>query len=594
MVSECKLTLKISDLTSTASRFILDRQLKWGYQWQSDTVELPRLKIVANKTIEAILGDLDAPLKSKYMCSWAYKSIRDTHLTTALDLRLFHQRFNSLFGTREGRCLSRGESCSGRSPLACQRFVGAIIKDLDQSAHNPPCAGNCKTLHWDEDSYRRVTGARAVSIKDTNRNHLRYRQASKKTMAVSHVWSHGQGGRPEEVLTNGKPGGFNSCLHERYCKLAQNVGCDSYWMDTPCIPEDHQLRKESIANINKVFSESCITLVCDRDIMSIDVSALLPLLEKGQSISPAMLQLCECIISTLLVCDWNIRSWTLLESMRGRQHIYLLCKDDNLLSLKEIIDLVCNHGRIDIAVLFLANQHMLPSVKHDEPYAYPFGHVEEQANLGFISKESAAVMLSRRHASRDGDDIVIWSLLVADEPYYDAAEWWKDIATSFNLVTPMGFLISSVPRISGVDGFSWAPKKPGIHLSPSEVSKKVYHPFSQRDSRRAFVMKDGIQGRWGVHKFATNAPSTNTNTEFERLRLNLAESGYKRGVLLQPLKRNGGDLANKYLGCDGFLFGVCGSRDDNDVERWRWAGVFEWALVESLPEFMIEEGFWIR
>ena len=39
-------------------------------------------------------------------------------------------------------------------------------------------------------------------------------------MALSHVWSHGQGGRPED--------GINLCLQERYCRLAGHFNCDSY------------------------------------------------------------------------------------------------------------------------------------------------------------------------------------------------------------------------------------------------------------------------------------------------------------------------------------------------------------------------------
>lgn len=69
-------------------------------------------------------------------------------------------------------------------------------------------------------------------------------------------------------------GGFNACLHDRYAGIARKLDCDSYWMDTPCILEDHELRAESIANINKVFTESKVTLVRDKDIMDIDIKSL--------------------------------------------------------------------------------------------------------------------------------------------------------------------------------------------------------------------------------------------------------------------------------------------------------------------------------
>jgi hypothetical protein len=387
-------------------------------------------------------------------------------------------------------------------------------------------------------------------------------------------------------------------------------------MDTPCIPEDHQLRKESIANINKVFTQSCVTLVCDKDIMSIDVS---PLLGDECSTSPAMLELRESIIATLLVCDWNVRSWTLLESMRGRQHIYLLFKHDIVLCLKTILDLVSTHGSIDIAILFLGSQHMLPAIRHDRVFDQPFGVVEQQASLGFIDKESAAALLSRRHASREGDEIVIWSLLASDKPYYNATDWWKSNAECFTMPTRMGFLVSSVPRIEDVEGLSWAPKKPGIYLGKDELDRKIYHPYVDQKTERANVWRSGLVGVWGVCVFSTTAEAEadpgprlgsesevsnscnhkSTHSKIAELGAMLRGLGYERGVLLQPLEnvwRGFKEKASRYRGCDGFLFGVCGSRRGEEVkvegkmlEKWEWVGVSEWGLDEELPEFGIQQ-----
>ena len=138
------------------------------------------------------------------------------------------------------------------------------MKIQDQSAHALPCRGGCPRLYWDRSSYESVTGGRAVSIAHSTGSKLRYCAASYSTMAVSHVWSHGQGGRPEDPLEDGGGTGFNSCLHRRYSSIAASRGCDSYWMDTPCIPQDHHLRSEAIREINTVFAQSRLTLVCDR------------------------------------------------------------------------------------------------------------------------------------------------------------------------------------------------------------------------------------------------------------------------------------------------------------------------------------------
>ncbi len=97
------------------------------------------------------------------------------------------------------------------------------MKITDQSAHDESCSRHCKRLFWNETSYRSVAGARAVKlVDDPPQGELTYCEASGETLAVSHVWSHGQGGRPE--LGHG----FNHCLHRRYIAIAQSLGCSSY------------------------------------------------------------------------------------------------------------------------------------------------------------------------------------------------------------------------------------------------------------------------------------------------------------------------------------------------------------------------------
>jgi hypothetical protein len=126
-------------------------------------------------------------------------------------------------------------------------------------------------------------------------------------MAVSHVWSHGQGGRPEDDPAN-EGTGLNSCLHDRYVRISKAYGCDSYWMDTPCISTDHRLCQIAITNINQVFADSKLTLICDKDLMAIDIE-------------PLNVEVQESILATVLVCDWNVRAWTLLEALRDRRNL---------------------------------------------------------------------------------------------------------------------------------------------------------------------------------------------------------------------------------------------------------------------------------
>ena len=70
---------------------------------------------------------------------------------------------------------------------------------------------------------------------------------------------------------------------------------------------------EAIKHINRIFSNSKSTLVCDRDLMSIEVGA-----------SPAQ-TIVEVLLVTLLVCDWNVRAWTFLESMLLLLFFHTVC-----------------------------------------------------------------------------------------------------------------------------------------------------------------------------------------------------------------------------------------------------------------------------
>ncbi len=121
------------------------------------------------------------------------------------------------------------------------------------------------------------------------------------------------------------------CLHKKYCSLAKTLGCESYWMDSTCIPDDEQLRTEAIKSINSIFRDSKVTLISDQDIQSV-------------SIDNSSIEELETLLSVLLVCDWGVRAWTMLEAIRGNTSIQILCKDDNKIVLKESYSICINLG----------------------------------------------------------------------------------------------------------------------------------------------------------------------------------------------------------------------------------------------------------
>ncbi|OKL60969.1 hypothetical protein UA08_03689 [Talaromyces atroroseus] len=477
--------------------WILKLILDWGYDYDNDEkmIGLKRVLNVRARSPEMQFGFSNTP----YMCPWAFELLCSDRVAILQDFRVFHARFNAIFTDRPPRCRQIGQNgakidltCDGSSPEACHRFQSMKVED--QSAHVSNCGGNCAVISWDEISYKSVErGGRAVSLKQTNERFLRYCPASKTTLVISHVWSHGQGGRPED--------GFNYCLHQRYAAISQALGCDSYWMDTPCIPDDYGLRNEAIANINRVFSESKATLICDRDLMDIDVSNL-------------TVSLRESILATLLVCDWNVRSWTLLEGMRGRRNVHILCRNNRTVSLSECLDVLLHEGRLDFIYLLLAAQQFIPYFGQDSSWdneADPStrSQIERMKTRGIkgrVTVEVGSCLLSHRHASRPGDEVVIWSLLISDSVHRTAVNLWQSLEGQ---MVQTGFLMSSLPRIKGHKGLGWAPSRPNFppHTtsSPADPEHEGVAPLTQRifpstgyGTSSALITPKGLDGPWHV------------------------------------------------------------------------------------------------
>lgn len=540
-----------------------------------------------------------------YLCNAAFELLRTSRSSLALDFRGLIDRFDSQFPSAKGRCIKDSDlSCKGGVLDSCQRFTRAEAKA--QSFHASECNANCPRIQWDEASYRRSANPRAV-IADLNSRSksLLYCKASSNTMAISHVWSHGQGGRPED--------GINLCLHKKYCGLAKALGCESYWIDSTCIPDDEQLRTEAIKSINSIFCDSKVTLISDQDIQSV-------------SIDNSSIEEFEALLSVLLVCDWGVRAWTMLEAIKGNSSVQLLCKDDNTIVLEDVLQRVHQFGAVDIAVLLGCVQHLLPSVDA--------GSDRETEEIGHL--------LSQRYASREGDEILIWGLLSTSNVTKSIHDFWclqRDVKSAF--------LVSSASRIEAIPGLSWAPATPYIRPEQRSVELgnglyqkySVYYPsYDGRGSQSVQRTPKGLFGKWLCLDMnlefiedlcescqAGKTPSLwldqdrkslvyseNPNTEVDpeldlhpmpdfanacaKLRMFAVTPGTKV-KLLRPLAA---DEMNAYDGGDRrgenfellVIVCVCMKRhEDKSLEHqceWQWKGVYEWQ-DRSVEGWTVEE-----
>lgn len=542
---------------------------------------LPKIHTILEKQYWQQLHD------TQYLCGWSYRSLRYDRASISMDLRYLSSLHHNNFGDRFPICNPGPSQCDGSSSQNCRRFKDTEVQN--QSMHDFRCDKHCPRLFWSRESFVNVSGAPAVDIASTSDNVLQYRKATEKTMAISHVWSHGQGGRPEQVGPEGT--GFNLCLHRRYADLAASLGCDSYWMDTACIPVEKDLRQDCIRRIDNIFAESEKTLICDRDIMTIDVSK-------------HTVEAYESVLATLLVCDWGLRAWTMLESVRARKNLYLLCRCNQVVRLETICKAVHARGRIDLIILLLGRDNLFPqrdaiALELFDEVEPPDDH-ERAIGDGYLSIGEASALLSHQHASRDGDDLLIWSLLIGEKRHQDPLDMWKQqVGKSIKT----GLLLSSAQRIHGHPGWGWAPHLPNQlqHVKFSGKTSKVYPAYDGSETSQALITAEGLQGRWLIcHLPTPSASSESSNTPHSRTDSLFAEitASYLQdfphcvsGALLQAMPRIGPRvIPSRYRGAQGHLMVVvCKQQLETGGFGWEWRGIYEWNAAVPLPDFKIED-----
>lgn len=359
------------------------------------------------------------------------------------------------------------------------------------------------------------------------------------------------------------------------------MGCDSYWMDTPCIPTDHLLRREAIMHINRIFAQSKVTLVCDRDLMQIGID------------EDVSVETYELILVTAMTCDWNVRAWTFLEAFRARQSIYLLCKHNKIVSLQRTVETVHYKGSLDIGILLLTVSHLLPPRRRLWGTT-PTARKEDQlTSKGFLTLPSSASYLSYRPASRPGDDIVIWSLLLDDVVCETAVELWRSRQESFSHTS---FFVSTTPRLN-IWRLGWAPASPRFYLDSSEASKPRSMGINDTDAALGQITAEGLKAGWlfcklgrlimKISKLPVGRKALNTSN-IQIIRQKFLRK-YQWGALLRPAQRNHPEYnipATNKEDASQVLIVVCGSNDNpQDGAVWKWRGVHEWDLREPLPAF---------
>ena len=324
-------------------------------------------------------------------------------------------------------------------------------------------------------------------------------------------------------------------------------------------------------------------------------------------VSDLTLEIEESILATVLVCDWNLRAWTFLKSVRGRHNIHLLCRGNRTISFLRVVRDVLDHGSIDLAILSMAVPQMLPEVSK----------VHESR---FMTREEGGQNLSYRPASRKGDDVIIWSLLVNDDSYDSPEEFWRNKGPRYRFLentVNTGFLMSSAPRLR-TKGLSWAPTTPILKALHNSSSRQIapFRAFNSTDTWYGSICDKGLLAHWHVYEFnVLNVRETASQGSMLKddqldvldqiISLYLKNSAW--GALLLPMSNMSSferdeDTSTKYRGLiQGRLVAVLGSNSFSkpsqkpaEDQGWTWKGVFEWDKKIPLPTFTAESDFLIE
>ena len=375
-------------------------------------------------------------------------------------------------------------------------------------------------------------------------------------------------------------------------------------------------------------------LVCDRDLMQIRISNM-------------TIITCEKLLVTAIASDWNVRAWTFFEAFRARGTLHLLCKNNAVVPLRQVIDTVHRKGALEIGNLLLASPHFLPPL-NDRELARSKSKSRQEFEEGHLAIELSGSLLNHRAASRPGDDFVIWSLLMSeDKIFYSANDFWKsmqgealqsavdtgDIFSSAAMIST-GFLVSSAPRLKE-KGLTWAPATPALHAA-TNVEEDSYNGYDGGQSYRGLITKEGLVADWLIFKFdgcsfwlavksllswlwgedsTCRCPQNLAKIRAKYLR------GYRWGAILCPIQESLGPTWSTWWEDGGRMrrtvVAVCATNETKgavsekytfnnsiptrvkwdhhqEVAGWQWRGTYVWDDSEPLPPMRRAKKFFIE
>lgn len=246
-------------------------------------------------------------------------------------------------------------------------------------------------------------------------------------VAISHVWADGLGSTTEQ--------GLYWCQAKRLARFASDAAGlgTAFWVDSLCIPEAKEYRKEAIAMMKSVYQNATKVVVVDRSICQ--QSAQQPIMS---------------LIYIVAASSWMQRLWTYQEAYLAST--ILLAFSDRLVNLQELI-----HRAIRMAAVPSAQQ-LLSGLC--EPLM--------EGLLGLMPKPQASqrlaisrvldVMRSRSTSRKSDETIAVSAVLNVDTRKLLRVDGDERMITLFLQVrrVPWMILFDKRPKILR-EPYSWMP-----------------------------------------------------------------------------------------------------------------------------------------
>ncbi|PCH44972.1 hypothetical protein WOLCODRAFT_154992 [Wolfiporia cocos MD-104 SS10] len=240
-------------------------------------------------------------------------------------------------------------------------------------------------------------------------------------VAISHVWADGLGSNTET--------GLPICQLQRLATMTESlISGGSFWIDSLCVPDESQSRKQAIRMMARTYKEARLVLVIDAGIYSCPVNT--PLERK---------------LLAILSSAWLQRLWTLHEALLAKEMKFLF--GDKVIDFEDMI-IEAGGDPDPVRLPLLLEVSRLWSKR-------------QKIQSGFkLSLSDISRSLQRRTSSRVSDEtLAIASLLGVDVHklvHLDASKRMQALLLELRTIPPNIIFIHDGEKLE-IPNFSWAP-----------------------------------------------------------------------------------------------------------------------------------------